>query len=499
MSELTIAGHRIGRIPSNLEMLPDEAPLEMPDQDFRRHAAHKARTRRGYWIPRAALFMGTLVLTAAFGHELYRVLGSEQLTPIQFLFLILSTIAFGWIALGSLSAGMGFLPLFIGERPDTIDLPPPDGALSTAHGAPFSRLSRGSRPDRRHRAGDRCRAAVDGAGRIVRHLHPVRHPRRRQRCRGGGCLWSAAAPPAGRHSGLLPAPAREPRAQVRQHQGVGAPLRVRLRALRRARRRQRHVRHDARAPDARHAARRARRPHPDRAAAHRRRNAAAAPAAVCLQRLRAVRRRRPRILASRPGQLLGPQRHRAHQGVRGRRRPAEVAGLGALRRRHPEPRLRRGRAAAARQLGRSHRADGRGLLRGPAADASRHHRPRPALGAGQSAASRHRARPRSDDDGPHPPADGRDVLSHLRGVGRLAARRRRAGAAGTAADPQLLHRQAHAVPGVAGGRSRRRVAAVLRHDADRADAEGPGASPRGQARAPHARALRHAARRRSAS
>jgi membrane glycosyltransferase len=112
-------------------MLPDESALDMPDQDFARHAGHKPRSRRGYWIPRAALFMGTLVLTAAFGHELYRVLGSEQLTPIQFLFLVLSTIAFGWIALGSLSAGMGFLPLFIGERPDTIDLPPPDGALST--------------------------------------------------------------------------------------------------------------------------------------------------------------------------------------------------------------------------------------------------------------------------------------------------------------------------------------------------------------------------------
>jgi membrane glycosyltransferase len=54
----------------------------------------------------------------------------EQLTPIQLLFLVLSTIAFGWIALGSLSAAFGFLPLFAGEKADTIDLPAPEGPLT---------------------------------------------------------------------------------------------------------------------------------------------------------------------------------------------------------------------------------------------------------------------------------------------------------------------------------------------------------------------------------
>ena len=97
------------------------------------------------------------------------------------------------------------------------------------------------------------------------------------------------APPAGRHPRLLPPPPREPRPQVRQHQGLGAPLRRRLRALRHSRRRQRHVGHDARAPGARHAARREGRSHPDGAAPHRRDDAAAVPAAVRLQRLRAAR------------------------------------------------------------------------------------------------------------------------------------------------------------------------------------------------------------------
>lgn len=133
MSELTVAGERIGRLPdlSSRDLLPKEAPLEMPDQDFAKRAVREARAQKCYWVPRGALLLGTLVLTAAFGYELYGVLGLEQLTPIQLLFLVLSTIAFGWIALGSLSAALGFLPLLTGEKADTIDLPPADAPLNT--------------------------------------------------------------------------------------------------------------------------------------------------------------------------------------------------------------------------------------------------------------------------------------------------------------------------------------------------------------------------------
>lgn len=132
MSDLTVAGRIIGRIPdaSSPERLPAEAPLDMPDQCFRNRAARVRRVRRGCWIPRVALFVGAAVLTAAFGAELYAVLRLEQLTPIQLLFLVLSTIAFGWIALGSLSAAFGFLPLFAGEKADTIELPPVEGRLA---------------------------------------------------------------------------------------------------------------------------------------------------------------------------------------------------------------------------------------------------------------------------------------------------------------------------------------------------------------------------------
>ncbi|MEQ1715076.1 MAG: glucans biosynthesis glucosyltransferase MdoH [Hyphomicrobium sp.] len=100
--------------------LPPVSPLVMPEQDFTIviPRANEPR-RRGYWVPRAAVFAGAGVLTAAFG----------QMTPLQFIFLVLSTIAFGWIALGSLSAALGFLPLFAHENADTIAAHKPAHAL----------------------------------------------------------------------------------------------------------------------------------------------------------------------------------------------------------------------------------------------------------------------------------------------------------------------------------------------------------------------------------
>ncbi|MET0432030.1 MAG: glucans biosynthesis glucosyltransferase MdoH [Hyphomicrobium sp.] len=112
--------------------LPPPAPLDMPTQDFAKPVATiREVRRRGYWVPRTAIFAGAAVLTAAFGHELFSILSFVVITPVQFLFLILSTIAFGWIAIGSMSAALGFLPLFIGEQPDTIEPPPADSPLAS--------------------------------------------------------------------------------------------------------------------------------------------------------------------------------------------------------------------------------------------------------------------------------------------------------------------------------------------------------------------------------
>lgn len=106
-------------------VLPVQAPLDMPEQDFADLPDQKGETRRrSYWVPRAAIFVGAAVLTAAFAREMFGILAFGTMTPLQFLFLILSTISFGWIAIGSLSAALGFLPLFAGERPDEIEALP---------------------------------------------------------------------------------------------------------------------------------------------------------------------------------------------------------------------------------------------------------------------------------------------------------------------------------------------------------------------------------------
>ncbi|MFN0218459.1 MAG: glucans biosynthesis glucosyltransferase MdoH [Hyphomicrobium sp.] len=101
--------------------LPPPAPLEMPEQDFAQPIELIGEPRRrSFWVPRAAIFVGAAVLTAAFARELFGILAFGTMTPLQFFFLVLSTISFGWIAIGSLSAALGFLPLFAGERPDEI-------------------------------------------------------------------------------------------------------------------------------------------------------------------------------------------------------------------------------------------------------------------------------------------------------------------------------------------------------------------------------------------
>ena len=115
--------------------LPTETPLEMPAQDFSEPgvigtAAPAKAKRRGYWVPRAAIFVGATVLTAAFAYELFNILAFAVMTPLQFMFLILSTISFSWIALGSLSAALGFLPLFAGDRPDSLKQRPLTAALT---------------------------------------------------------------------------------------------------------------------------------------------------------------------------------------------------------------------------------------------------------------------------------------------------------------------------------------------------------------------------------
>jgi membrane glycosyltransferase len=114
---------------SDPALLPESAPLEMPEQDFSARPQRAWPKRRGPGIPRTAVFLGAGLMTAAFAYELYGVLSFVQMTPIQLMFLVLSTLTFAWISVGTLSAALGFLPLFAGEKADNIAIPEADGPI----------------------------------------------------------------------------------------------------------------------------------------------------------------------------------------------------------------------------------------------------------------------------------------------------------------------------------------------------------------------------------
>ena len=115
---------------SDPSLLPHETPLAMPEQDFGVAPARSSAARSVRVLaPRVALFGASAMLMVAFAFELYNVLSVTGMTPLQAVFLVLSTLAFGWIALGSLSAAMGFLPLFSREPALSVTLPDAEGSL----------------------------------------------------------------------------------------------------------------------------------------------------------------------------------------------------------------------------------------------------------------------------------------------------------------------------------------------------------------------------------
>ncbi len=108
-------------------LMPRRAPLAMPAQDFNDVVRLPLRQKRAQsWqarMPRIAVALGTALITFAFSYELYDALAVDAITPLQVVFLILSSAAFSWIAFGTLSATLGFLVLFSGERADTVSVP----------------------------------------------------------------------------------------------------------------------------------------------------------------------------------------------------------------------------------------------------------------------------------------------------------------------------------------------------------------------------------------
>jgi membrane glycosyltransferase len=88
-------------------LLPRPSPLPMPVQPLNRRTASSVTRDRLSW-PRAALLAMTLSATAIFTCVLYQVLSVVHMTALQGVFLVLCTLCFAWIALGTSSAVIGF-------------------------------------------------------------------------------------------------------------------------------------------------------------------------------------------------------------------------------------------------------------------------------------------------------------------------------------------------------------------------------------------------------
>ena len=120
--------------PHGFRALPDEAPLEMPEQSLRDAPSpgpRPATAPRGLWARRLAVIGGAAAMTAAGGWQTYWVLNGAGPSALGLVVLALFVVLFAWIALAFTSALAGFvcvlarggLGLGIGDGP----LPELDG------------------------------------------------------------------------------------------------------------------------------------------------------------------------------------------------------------------------------------------------------------------------------------------------------------------------------------------------------------------------------------
>ena len=101
-------------------LLPAEAPLTMPTQPLHLPPAARKSRDRLTW-PRALLLILAGIAVAAFARLLYQVLSVVQLTMLQGVFLVLCTMCFAWIALGTSSAVLGFFTMRRGRNAAEFD------------------------------------------------------------------------------------------------------------------------------------------------------------------------------------------------------------------------------------------------------------------------------------------------------------------------------------------------------------------------------------------
>jgi membrane glycosyltransferase len=109
-----------------LAPMPDEAPLAMPVQSFRRFDASQRRRwlapglASTSWLSRLLVFGGGLLLTIYGAMEMYAVVNVGAITPLKWALLILFLANFSWIAIAFTSGVLGFFWLLFRAPP-----PPP--------------------------------------------------------------------------------------------------------------------------------------------------------------------------------------------------------------------------------------------------------------------------------------------------------------------------------------------------------------------------------------
>jgi membrane glycosyltransferase len=96
-------------------LLPPDAPLQMPVQPVGVRGGTFTRDRMT--ISRAILLLLSGTATSLFAYFLYGVLSVVHMTLLQAVFLVLCTLCFAWVALGSASAVLGFATALFFPRP----------------------------------------------------------------------------------------------------------------------------------------------------------------------------------------------------------------------------------------------------------------------------------------------------------------------------------------------------------------------------------------------
>src|SRR5450631_4126263 len=105
------------RAPDALAFLPAPAPLEMaPGRLSLPARSSLAPAGAKFWVRRAAIFAGTLALTAGGAKEMYDVVDVGGVTALEWALLALFVVLFAWVAFSFMSALAGFLVTLAGAR-----------------------------------------------------------------------------------------------------------------------------------------------------------------------------------------------------------------------------------------------------------------------------------------------------------------------------------------------------------------------------------------------